>query len=185
MHPRNAMRKLFFTLAAALLMTAAAHLQSPTCAAQSALTANTLQLDDPAQRPAATIEDVAWLAGHWRGEGLGGEIEEVWTPPMGNTMACAFKLTKADTVSFYELAVLVEEENSVAMWVKHFQPDFTGWEEKGDKVEFPLVRIAPDALYFEGLTFIRQDEDTLDVYLAIGSKGGEVREVPLSYRRYR
>ncbi len=153
--------------------------------AQSAYTEHTLRLDDPTRRPAATIQDVAWLAGHWRGEGLGGTIDEIWSPPQGTTMICAFKLSKADTVSFYELAVFVEEANSLSMWVKHFNPDFTGWEEKTEKVVFPLVRLEPDALYFEGLTFDRTGEEDMDVYLAFSSRGGEVREAKLVYRRMR
>ena len=171
------------TIALTLLAALSGFLQAPPSAAQSAYTEHTLRLDDPARRPAATIDDFAWLAGHWRGEGLGGTIDEVWSPPLGPTMICAFKLSKADTVSFYELAALVEEENSVSMWVKHFNPDFTGWEEKTDKVIFPLVRLEPEALYFEGLTFRRTSNDEMDVYLAFGSRGGEVREIKLVYRR--
>lgn len=170
-------------LALALFTTVAGLAPATPSAAQSAYTEHTLRLDDPADRPAATIQDVAWLAGHWRGEGLGGTIDEVWSPPLGTTMICAFKLSKADTVSFYELAALVEEANSVSMWVKHFNPDFTGWEEKTDKVVFPLVRLEPDALYFEGLTFRRKSEDDVDVYLAFGKRGGEISEAKLVYRR--
>ena len=154
-------------------------------AAQSALTEHTLQLDAPANQPSASLDDVAWLSGHWRGKGLGGTIEEFWSPPQGDTMVGAFKLTKADTVSMYELCAIVEEDDRIAIWVKHFNSDFTGWEEKSDKVVFPLIRIEPGALYFEGLTFKRLDDDTIDVYLAFGGQGGEIREAKLEYRRYR
>ena len=153
--------------------------------AQSALTEHTIQLDDPANQPSASLEEVAWLSGHWRGEGLGGTIEEVWSPPQGDTMVGAFKLMKADTVSMYELCAIVEENDRIAMWVKHFNPDFTGWEEKSDKVVFPLIRIEPGALYFDGLTFKQLDDDTIDVYLAFGGQGGEIREAKLEYTRYR
>ena len=37
--------------------------QSPT---RSQGTEHTLVLDDPARRPAATIDQVAWIAGSWR-----------------------------------------------------------------------------------------------------------------------
>ena len=153
--------------------------------AQSALTEHTIQLDDPANQPSASLEEVAWLSGHWRGEGLGGTIEEVWSPPQGDSMVGAFKLMKAGTVSMYELCAIVEEHDRIAMWVKHFNPDFTGWEEKSDKVVFPLIRIEPGALYFEGLTFKQLDDDTIDVYLAFGGQGGEIREAKLEYTRYR
>ena len=42
-------------------------------------------------QPQATIDDMAWLVGHWRGEGLGGIVEENWMPPLAGTMASAFK----------------------------------------------------------------------------------------------
>ena len=153
--------------------------------AQTALTEHTIQLDDPANQPSAKVDDVAWLSGHWRGKGLGGTIEEFWSPPQGGTMVGTFKLMKADTVSMYELCAIVEENDRIAMWVKHFNPDFTGWEEKSDKVVFPLIRIEPGALYFEGLTFKQLDDDTIDIYLAFGGQGGEIREAKLEYTRYR
>ena len=49
--------------------------------AQSKNTPNTLALDDPDTRPEAKIEDVAWMAGNWKGEAFGGLSEEVWSPP--------------------------------------------------------------------------------------------------------
>ncbi len=174
-----------FDVTLALLATVAACALAPTCAAQSAYTEHTLQLDDSTRRPSATIHDVAWLAGHWRGEGLGGTIDEVWTPPLGSTMTGAFKLSKADTVVFYEMMAFVEEAGSVSLWVKHFNPDFTGWEEKDDKVVFPLVRLEPDAAYFGGLTFERVDAETMNVYLAFTRRGGAPQEAKLVYRRRR
>ena len=32
-------------------------------------------------KPRAKIEDMAWLAGRWLGDGLGGISEEIWSPP--------------------------------------------------------------------------------------------------------
>lgn len=152
--------------------------------AQSAYTEHTIQLDEGGTQPEAIIDDVAWLAGHWRGVGLGGVVDESWTPPLGSTMAGTFMLTNADSLVLYEMMALVEANGSIAMWVKHFHPDFTGWEEKNDKVIFPLVRLAPDGLYFSGLTFKRIDDDSMNVFVAMGS-GGEVREAMLAYRRQR
>ena len=40
---------------------------------------------------------------------------------------------------FQELMALVEVEGSLELWVKHFNADFTGWEEKADFVRFRLV----------------------------------------------
>lgn len=156
----------------------------PASAAQSAYTEHTIQLDDGVPPPTATIDDVAWLAGQWRGEGLGGVVDEAWTPPFGATMAGTFMLSAADTLVLYEMMALVETNGSVAMWVKHFNPDFTGWEEKEDKVTFPLVHLAPDALYFSGLTFKRVEADSMNVFLAVTGPEGTAREAKLAYRRF-
>lgn len=123
------------------------------------------------------------MAGHWRGVGLNGTVDEIWSTPMGSRMMGAFQNLVADTLVLYELMAFVEEENSLALWVKHFNPDLSGWEEKEDKVVFPLVRIDTAAAYFHGLTFERVDDDTLHVYLAFTREGRPVSETMLTYRR--
>ena len=42
-------------------------------------TPNTVRLAADAPRPKAQIKDLAWLAGRWEGEGLGGTMDEVWS----------------------------------------------------------------------------------------------------------
>ncbi len=95
--------------------------------AQSRKTAHTLKLDKPENIPAATIKDMAWLAGHFRSKVFGGISEEVWTPPFGKTMMGMFKLVKGDKIVFYELFTISEESNSLILKLKHFNPDLTGW----------------------------------------------------------
>jgi len=152
-------------------------------AAQQRHTPNTFALDPDAPRPSATLADVAWIAGHWQGEALGGRVEEVWAPPMGGTMMGMYKLVNGDSIVFYELMTVVEEAGSVTLRLKHFNPDLSGWEEKDASVSFPLVGLEPGALYFDGLSFQRLDPDTLRVYLAIGGRDGSVREEVFDYRR--
>ena len=76
--------------------------------AQTNVTPNILKLDEGFASPEASIEDVKWIAGHWKGEALGGIVEEVWTEPLGGSMMCAFKLVVDDKVKFYELVTLYE-----------------------------------------------------------------------------
>lgn len=103
-----------------------------TAAGQSRHTEHTYKLDDPGHRPPATLDDVAWLAGSWSGEAFGGSFEEVWNPPSGGSMVGMFKTLNGDNVGFYELMLLVEEEGSLSLKVKHFDSDFSAWEEKKD-----------------------------------------------------
>ncbi len=153
-------------------------------AAQSKRTENTFKLDDPDFRPPATLEDVAWLAGAWSGEAFGDRFEEVWNPPSAGSMVGFFKLLKGDQVAFYELLVLVEEEGSLSMKVKHFTEDFTAWEEKSDYIRFRLVSIEPDAVHFSGISFYRRSDDYVEGFIAMRSND-ELREEKMTFHRVR
>lgn len=149
--------------------------------AQSPLTDNTLALDDSTSMPRASIHDLAWLAGHWRGEFLAGVADEVWAPPSAGSMMGMFRLVQDSAVVFYELMTIVEEGGTLVLKLKHFNPDLSGWEEKDDHVAFSLVRLGERAAYFEGLTFKRVAGDVLRGYLAM-RRGDDVREAAFTYR---
>ena len=82
-----------------------------------------------------SVNDFAWLAGSWRGEGLGGICEEIWSPALGGTMMGTFRLVKDDKVVFYEIMVLGSDKG-MCLRVKHFSEAFVSWEEKADSVRF-------------------------------------------------
>lgn len=150
--------------------------------AQSARTEHTLRLDDGASQPAARLSDVGWLVGSWTGTAFGSNFEEVWNPPSAGSMVGMFKVLKDDEVSFYELLLLVEEDDSLNLKVKHFNADFSAWEEKTEHVTFRLVRIDEDAIHFSGLSFYRIGPDEIHGYIAM-RYGDEVREEKLVYHR--
>lgn len=144
-------------------------------------TEHTLVLEE-GERPEASITDVAWLAGSWQGEGFGGTIEEVWSDPSAGSMMGMFKLMHNGEPSMYELELIVEEQDTLVLKVKHFEADFAAWEDKNQFLSFRLVKLTDDAAYFEGLTFKRIGADKLDVYLA-AKKGDEFVERHISYNR--
>ncbi len=147
-------------------------------------TPNTLSLPDGAPRPPARVSDLAWLAGQWAGEGLGGSLDEVWSEPVGGAMVGYFRLVKDGKPVFYEIMTLVESEGSVEMRLKHVNPDMTGWEEKNGFVTFRLVKHDAKAAYFSGLTFRRIGDTEIEAYIAIRNRAdGTVREEKLLYRR--
>lgn len=150
--------------------------------AQSQNTEHTLRLDDPTNRPAASIEDMKWLVGTWRGEGLGGTVEEVWSAPSAGTMMGVFKATREGKPSFYEILIVAEEEGSLILKLKHFHPDLTGWEEKDEVVEFPLVALKKEEALFSGLTYRLGKEGELRAYVA-SSQDGKAGEFELVLRR--
>lgn len=145
---------------------------------------------EPVARPASAaaptgrVEDLAWLAGHWRGEGLGGQCEEFWTEPLAGQMHGLFRLVKDGKLVFTEhLALLVEPAGGVVMKVKHFSPEFVGWEEKDGAVRFVLEEAKPDEARFKGLS-IRRDGDRLEFLLRMRYPDG-VKEEPIRMTRVR
>lgn len=151
--------------------------------AQESDTTRTIRLTEDAPRPTASILDVSWLAGRWLGQGLGATTEEVWLPPTGGTMVGVLRLVRGDSVDFYELVTLVEEEGSLVLRLKHFGPDLVGWEAKGESASFPLVRRQEESLWFDGLTIHRLDEDEMEVWVALQQQDESIREARFTYRR--
>ena len=157
-------------------------LLAPAALAHERQTEHTLKLA-PGEKPGtATIGDMAWLAGHWRGEGLGGFVEEMWTPPRDGVMLGMFRLVRDGHPEFYELMAIVEEEQSLVLRVKHFNPDMTGWEEKDETVDFPFVARAGGIVHFAGVAF-EAAGDTLTIFLALDGEDGRVREESFRYTR--
>jgi len=144
---------------------------------------HTLSKDKATPSPAASIEDFTWIAGHWQGEAFGGQTEEVWTKPLGSSMMGSFKLVHGDKVTFYELCVLREIDNTVLFELKHFNEDLKGWEEKDETVAFPLVKYTDDVAYFDGITFEKISEDEMHVFVIIEQDDEETEEVSFVYHR--
>ena len=143
---------------------------------------NILQFDKAAGSPKADLSAVAWIAGHWRGEALGGVVEEIWTPPLGGSMMAAFKLAVNDVVKFYELETIMEQGDTLILKLKHFSPKLHGWEEKEETVDFKLVKVTDDKVYFDGMTFENVSNENMNVYVLIGNEGEE-KETKFSYRK--
>src|SRR5690606_25194714 len=122
--------------------------------------------------PYAELADIAWIAGHWKGKAMGGEIEEVWTPPMGGSMMGSFKFVADGKVIFYELETISAVDSTLIMRIKHFNEDLTGWEEKNETEDFKLVKITHDAVYFDQLTFKKYSDDEIGIYVVIDNDNG-------------
>lgn len=137
---------------------------------------NTLQYDENAGSPNATLNDIAWMEGHWRGEAFGGITEEIWSPPMAGSMMCSFRLIVDGEVQFYEIVTITEENDTLMLRLKHFNRDLTGWEEKEETVDFRLVKLTPDKVYFDGFTFERISDNEIVIYVVVGNEAGEYEQ---------
>jgi hypothetical protein len=137
--------------------------------------------EEPALR--TSIEAASWLAGRWVGEGLGGTVEEVWSPAQGGQMIGHFALLRDGRPVFYELMLLEEQDRGLRMRVKHFNPDFTGWEEKDGWHAFEPVSAGPDSLRFEGLWLRREGEELVATVTIRNRADDSVRDETLRHRR--
>jgi hypothetical protein len=153
--------------------------------AQERMTEHTLKLAPGAKSPEATLADMAWLAGHWAAPALGGEAEEIWSPPKAGSMMGMYRLVRDGKPVFYELLTLVEEGGSLILRLKHFGPDLTGWEEKEKTVDFRLVSVGEGIAHFDGMSFHREGDAKLTVYLAVEGKEGALTELAFPYARVR
>jgi hypothetical protein len=163
-------------------MIAATWLSMSAAGAAERLTEHTWKLEAGEKPPAASIEDMRWLTGHWKGEAFGGKTEELWAEPLAGSMSGMFRLANKGRIVFYELMVVSEHEGSLVFRLKHFHADMTGWEEKDEVQSFPLVARKDGAVHFQGMSF-HPEGDRLTVYLATEEKGKPVEEAKFTYRR--
>lgn len=141
---------------------------------------NTLHYNDEKGSPKATLEDVSWISGTWRGEALGGICEEFWDKPSTNTMMFCFKFIQNNEVAFYELGHIKEIDKSLILELKHFGADLKGWEKSDEKQSFRLVKIDDYRVYFDQFTFERVSENEMNLYVVFEKTGEEIK---FNYKR--
>jgi hypothetical protein len=145
--------------------------------------AATMTLAEGAASPPATIQDVAWIAGHYACEALGGTAEEIWLPPRAGAMLATFRMIRDDKPSFYEIATISEENGSLMLRILHFDAALHGWEkEKNGPQQFPLVKLEKGKAYFSGFTFEAKEGGAIDEWVAIHGKDGTISEALFAYK---
>lgn len=146
--------------------------------------ANAQDAETKPEKKEHTIEDFAWIAGHWTGEAMGGAFEETWNPPFGGTMVGMFKFVSEDEVGFYEIMTIVKEDDSWLLRLKHFDKSLVGWEEKDESMEFPFVRLSDTEIIFDGLKFLKKDDNTMHI-LVTTKEGNKVQALKFVCQRNR
>lgn len=129
------------------------------------------------------LKNIAWISGNWKGEAFGGQTEENWSEPSGGSMMATFKLINDGEVSFYEIEIIREVENSLILQLKHFNNELRGWESKDETVDFPLKEITANKVVFEGMTFEKVSDNEMNVYVDIHQKDGTVETVKFNYKK--
>ncbi len=134
--------------------------------------------------PPAKIAAMAWMKGYWVGEGYGGQVDTVMGPAKSGVMLGHFRHTKADgQPGFYEICAIEEHEGSLRFVIKHFHPNWIGWEEKDHALQARLVRLSKDEAVFGNMTIKRTGKDTLTLEVVIAAKDGVSRKEILRLKR--
>jgi Domain of unknown function (DUF6265) len=144
---------------------------------------NTLSAGDDFKSPPATIEDLVWFAGAWRGEAMGGEFEETWNRPLGDSMSGLFRMVEGGKTVFSEHMMLMPQDGSLVVRLKHFDAQLHGWEEKDKTVDFRLLKIDGKTAWFNGLTYRMNSPDSMDIFVRMKSASGEISELHFPSKR--
>lgn len=129
------------------------------------------------------LDCLAWLVGHWRGEALGGIVEEIWSPVLAGSMMGSFRLVVKNEVKFYELMTITEEQEDLHLKIKHFHPDLKGWEQQDECVESRLLDQNDETTIFDGFVFKRLTDSQIKISIAAGKPGAETVLI-FDYTRY-
>lgn len=133
--------------------------------------------------PARAQEVGGWLVGQWRGEGMGGQLSESWTAPAAGQLTGHFTLVKDGKLIFRQLLVLDTVDGVPRLRVRHFNADFSAWEEKDKPLDFTFESIDADSLVFKGLRFDRVDANTMTITIRFRTADGVGRDEILRYSR--
>ncbi|NND50778.1 MAG: hypothetical protein HKN54_00130 [Flavobacteriaceae bacterium] len=138
---------------------------------------------DPNKKLEAKLENIAWITGNWKGEALGGIVEENWSAANGDSMMATFRLIQNDKVVFYEIEIIREVDDTLILQLKHFNNDLKGWETKDETVEFPLKEITLNKVVFHGMTFERISDNEMTVYVDMKQDDGKTEVLKFNYTK--
>lgn len=113
----------------------------------AALTSARAQEGPSAADTGLSLNGLQWLAGSWHGTGLGGEFEEHWLTPAGGTMLGTFRLVRENAKQVIEYVMVSEEPDRIVMRFKHFNTDYSTWENDLP-LEFTLVSLSDNEAVF-------------------------------------
>lgn len=133
--------------------------------------------------PAATIDDLAWLAGAWEFERNDRVVREEWMPPGGGTMLGMSRTVKAGKTVAHEFLLLRTDEQGDVYYVASPSGQATA--------EFRLVRSDVRSVVFENKTHdfpqrigykLREDRLLL-AWIEGKGRDGKLKRIEFPYER--
>jgi hypothetical protein len=90
------------------------------------------------------------MSGHWVERTDDSLSEEVWSDPSGDSMIGMWRHVVGGKVKIFEILVLKEENGTVTLLLRHFDPKLIGWEkEREHPTTFHLTRLSGREATFE------------------------------------
>ena len=133
----------------------------------------------PVPAKPAPASPLAWLSGHWTGEGFGGRIDEWWSPDVGGSMVCAFRLAVDGKPTMYELVTISGAEGERTMRLRHFHPDLLGWEDDTGPLVWPQNAVEEGRASFGPVVYELESPSRLRVQVEVGGEHPHVEEFVL------
>lgn len=138
----------------------------------------------PAKTPPtkATVQQLAWVAGAWRGTLGDRTVEQHWSAPLGNSIVAMYRSVQGDRALLYELLAIEQEGEGVFLRIKHFAPGAGLVGREVASVDHALIRVSENSAVFEGtsadnparITFTKPDADTLTIVVERKPDGAPV-----------
>ncbi|WP_428407076.1 DUF6265 family protein [Hyphococcus sp.] len=127
-----------------------------------------------------SLADLAFLEGHWRG-GEDFIFEETWTAADGGVMTGMARGVSSGELKVLEYIVVSEEEDALVMRFKHFNRDYSTWEDGGpvtllltDAKENDVTFTAdPPSETVKSIRYWMPDEATLQADIVLVENGEE------------
>ena len=106
-------------------------------------------VQQPAAKTAvASVQDLAFMAGHWTGQVDTAQIEQTCAAPDHGFMMCMFRLAEQGKTELLELYALQEKDGTVEMRVRHFTPEL-GEERMPAPFSYRVTSISPTQVVLE------------------------------------
>jgi len=130
-----------------------------------------------------TLANISWLSGNWKGEAMGGLVEENWSKPSAGSMMATFKFIENDQTVFYEIEIIREVNNTLILQLKHFNNELKGWETKDETEDFPVQKITANKITFEGMTFEKINDSKMLISVDMHKDDGSVEVLKFNYTK--
>ncbi|WOI54401.1 DUF6265 family protein [Parvularcula sp. LCG005] len=133
--------------------------------------------------PPASLDDVAFLEGEWRGEVFDMVVEHHILSPARGQMPGFVRIMTDEAVQVYEMASFIMADGSLTYRARQFTTDMIALQDRERFVDRPLVAKEGGTLYFDGMTFAPDGPDAMVVTFIAKNQMGEEYEQSVRYVR--